>query len=361
MKSNLKYYNLIVILFLMTSCSKSNDSTNTTPVIPTTKTLEIKGADISYLPEIRQSSIQFYNAIGQAEDMLTTLKNAGVNVIRLRLWKNPTDATSSFQTVKNLSTEIKALGMKTLITVHYSDSWADPGKQTKPAQWQSLNFTQLQDSVYIYTKKIMQEMNPDYIQIGNEINGGLLWPEGSASNNSQMKLLLQKGITAVREINTSTKIIIHYAGFSNASNFYNSISTLDYDVIGLSYYPLWHGKDVNALKQTMINLSDTYNKKIFIAETSYPFTHSWNDWTNNIIGSDAQILPEFAATPFGQRGFLNKIKEILTEVPKGIGFCYWGAEWVSYKGNQATNGSTWENQAFWDFSNYALPVLDVYK
>ncbi len=358
-----KYFSFITFILLSVACSKSSDSTtiNPTPIIPPAKVLNIKGADLSYLPEIRQSGYAFYNTNGQAEDMLMTLKNAGANVIRLRLWNNPSDQISNFTTVKKLSAEIKSLGLKTLITVHYSDSWADPGKQTKPSLWQNLNFTNLQDSVYAYTKKIMTEMNPDYIQIGNEINGGLLWPEGRSSNISQMKLLLQKAINAVRETNINTKIIIHFAGFSNASSFYTNISDIDFDIIGLSYYPLWHGKDLTALKQTMISLSDNMNKKIFIAETSYPFTHSWNDWTNNIIGSDAQILPEFTATPQGQKNFLNKIKEIVTEVPKAIGFCYWGCEWVSYKGNQSTVGSTWENQAFWDFSNYALPVLEVYK
>ncbi len=311
MKKTQKYFSLFISIFLFISCSKSSDTTNNpSPVIPVTKVLEIKGTDASYLPEIRQSGIQFYNATGQQEDMLTTLKNAGVNVIRLRLWYNPSTPTSNFNTVKTLSTEIKSLGLKTLITVHYSDSWADPGKQTKPALWQSLNFTQLQDSVFNYTKKIVQEMNPDYIQIGNEINGGLLWPEGSSSNLSQMKTLLQKGITAVRQNNSTTKIIIHFAGIANASSFYNAISDLDFDIIGLSYYPIWHGKDLNTLKQTLKSISESLNKKIFIAETSYPFTHGWNDWTNNIIGSDAQILPEFLATPFGQRSYLNKIKEI---------------------------------------------------
>jgi arabinogalactan endo-1,4-beta-galactosidase len=357
-----KKLSLIFFLFFFVGCSKSSDTTTgPTPIIPSTKVLEIKGADVSFLPEVRQSGLTFYNANNQAEDMLTTLKNAGVNVIRLRLWYNPNTTTSNFATVKNLSTEIKSMGLKTLITVHYSDTWADPGTQTKPALWQNLNFSQLQDSVFSYTKKIVQEMNPDYIQIGNEINGGFLWPEGKSSNLSQMKLLLQKGVSAVRQTNSNTKIIIHFAGFSNASSFYNSISDIDFDIIGLSFYPIWHGKDVTALQQTMTTLSESLNKKIFIAETSYPFTFNWNDWTNNIIGNDAQILPDYAASAIGQKAFLNKIKTIVSEVPKGIGFCYWGGEWVSYKGNQATNGSSYENQAFWDFSNYALPVLDVYK
>ena len=97
-----------------------------------------------------------------------------------------------------------------------------------------------------------------------------------------------------------------------------------------------------------------------IAETSYPFTVGWKDQTQNIIGLQSQILPQFAATPEGQKNFLNKMKEIVKEID-GIGFCYWGAEWSAYKGNASTSGSSWENQAFWDFENKALPVLEVYK
>ena len=323
--------------------------------------MEIKGADLSFLPEIRQSGVVLKNANNQPEDMLLTLKNSGVNVIRLRLWKNPTETNSNFSSVKNLAKEIQNLGMKVLLSVHYSDTWADPGKQTKPVQWQGIPFNQLKDSVYLYTKKIVSEINPEYIQLGNEINPGFMWPEGHISNPTQFKELLQKGINAVRETNAQTKIIIHYAGFENANQFYTSISNLDYDIIGLSYYPMWHGKNLETLKQNLITISNTHNKAIFIAETSYPFTLGWNDYTNNIIGLESQILSQFSATPQGQKDYLTAIKEIINEVPKGIGFCYWGGEWVSYKGNTASNGSSYENQAFWDFENKSLPILACFN
>lgn len=346
-----------LLIFFLISCSGSDENTPVTP----TKTLEIKGADLSFLPEVRSSGIAVYNAQNQAEDMLTTLKNAGVNTIRLRLWKNPSTSTSNFLTVKTLTKEIQSKGMKVLLTVHYSDSWADPSQQTKPTEWNSLTFIQLQDAVYNYTKQIITEINPDYIQIGNEINNGFLWNEGNISNFSQFKTLLQKGISAVRETNSKTKIILQFAGHEDANSFFSKISNLDYDIIGLSYYPMWHGKSLTDLQQNLTTISNTQNKPIFIAETSYPFTLNWNDYTNNIIGLNSQILPEFPATETGQKDYLNKIKSIVTAVPKGIGFCYWGTEWISYKGATATNGSPYENQAFWDFNYKALPVLEVYK
>ncbi len=353
----------ILILFsllaaILFSCEKKESET---PAIVVSEDLEIKGADMSLLPEIRLSGLSMKNANNQTEDMLQTLKSSGVNVIRLRVWNQPAETTSSLESVKILADEVHSLGMKVLLTVHYSDSWADPSQQTKPVAWQSLNFADLKDSVYAFTTKIMTQIKPDYIQIGNEINNGLLWPEGSFSNLSQMKGLLQKGIEAVRASSSKTKIVIHYAGHVNANGFFSSLAGLDYDIIGLSYYPMWHGKNLDSLKNNLITISSTQNKPIFLAETSYPFTFGYNDWTNNIVGLNSQILPEFAATPEGQKAYLAKLKSILLEVPKGLGFCYWGGEWISYKGSTASNGSAVENQAFWDFQNKALPILAIFK
>lgn len=359
MKHNF-FKSLFFISFIFISCSGSSD------LLPpeTTgsgKILEIKGADFSFLPEVRQSGLLFYNQNGIAEDMLSTFKNSGGNVVRLRIWVNPNTATSNFATVKSLSQEIKNRGMKVMISVHYSDSWADPSQQTKPSIWQNHTFAELKNDVYLYTKQIMTEIHPEYIQIGNEINNGFLWPEGNFSNLLQFKQLLQSGISAVRDSNSSTKIIIHFAGIDGANNFFSQISDVDYDIIGISYYPIWHGKDLNVLQQNFSSISNLFNKPILVAETAYPFTLDWNDATNNIIGLSNQILPNFSATKQGQKDYLNRMKIIMKEVPKGIGFCYWGAEWTSYKGANATDGSSWENQAFWDFNNYANPVLEIYK
>lgn len=354
----MKFLPFLLLLFLF-SCSPDSPEPTPSPVNPTD--LEIKGADLSFLPEVRKSGIVLNNGSNQPEDMLATLKNAGVNTVRLRLWKNPEGSTSDFNSVKLLSSEIKSKGMKVMITMHYSDTWADPGKQEKPQIWKALNFQQLQDSVFTYTKKIATEIRPDYIQIGNEINNGLLFPEGNISNSTQTKLLLQKGIKAVRETNPSTKIILHYAGHENAAAFFRTLSDLDFDIIGISYYPKWHGKNLAELQNNLTITSNALNKAIFIAETSYPFTFGWNDYTNNEIGDASQILPEFAASETGQKEFLLKIKTIIKDVPKGIGFCYWGGEWISYRGKTAADGSSWENQAFWDFNNKALPVISVYK
>lgn len=354
MKS-LRFNSLLFVIVVFVSCSKE-------PVVSQPPAqLPIRGVDASFIPEIKLSGVVTKNSNGEAEDMLTTLMNAGVNTIRLRIWKNPADGHSGFDEVASFSKEIKAKGLKVWLTVHYSDWWADPGKQTKPAEWQNVSFAQLKDSVYAYTKKITKEINPDYIQIGNEINNGMLWPDGSFTNISQLTQLLEQGIKAVRENSITSKIMIHYAGHQDAVSFFNQFPALDYDIIGLSYYPNWHGKDLDSLQNDLNLVGNTFNKEVVIAETSYPFTFEWNDNTGNVIGTAQQILPAYPATPQGQLDFLNKIRSIVSKTKHGIGFCYWGAEWIAFKGKNATDGSSWENQALWDFDNKALPAMQVFK
>lgn len=323
----------------------------------------ISAVDISKYPEISNTNSIFYDLDENQKDFLTILKEKGINTIRLRLWVNPVNEHSGFNEVKQFSQSLKTHGFKTWLTLHYSDSWADPGQQNPPSQWQGISFSALKDSVYNYTKKVMQEMQPDYIQIGNEINTGILHPYGDLATNHQNFIeLVQQGSLAVRERSMDCKIILHYAGIEHADWFFTQVNQIDYDIIGLSYYPIWHGKSLTALKTRMQELSNIHNKKILIAETAYPFTLEWNDWTNNIVGLDEQlILPEYPATPEGQRNFIRQIKTLTKELENGIGFCYWGAELIAWKGNQSTDASPWENQALFDYNNKALSVLNEFE
>lgn len=348
------------ILFVFGSCSKDNNPEN--PDVPE-KTAFIRAADISSFPEINAKNVKYYNSNGTQEELLAILKNAGVNTIRLRLWVNPSIEHSGFNEVKSFSSTLKSQGFKTWISVHYSDTWADPGHQETPKAWQNISFAALKDSVSQYTKKVVKEMNPDFIQIGNEINAGMLFPGGNLNTQpAQFKELLQTGIQAVRNNSTTAKIMIHFAGIQNSDWFFSQISAMDFDIIGLSYYPAWHGKNLSLLQSTMENLSLKYRHEIVIAETAYPFTLGYNDWTNNIIGLEEHlILPDYPATPEGQQKFIAKLKTISSEVEKGIGFCYWGAELIAFDGPQSTNGSPWENQALFDFQNKAVPALSEFR
>lgn len=350
---------LFFILFAINlfSCSSGTDSGNP----PVEEDDFIRAADMSYLPLI-ESEGTVYKQNNVAEDPITTLKNSGCNTIRIRLWKNPSDSHSGLTEVKALASRVKTAGLKVWLTVHYSDTWADPGNQTKPAAWQSMDFNTLKTNVTDYTNQIMDEIHPDIIQIGNETNDGMLWPEGRLSTNETQYLqLVTAAVTAVRSKSTSTKIMLHFAGISDSDWFFSKVANIDYDYIGLSYYPIYHGKSLEDLQNKMNTLGQLYNKKVLIAETAYPFTFDYNDFTNNIIGLQSQIITAFPATNNGQKEFLSAIKNTAKQSPHGIGFCYWGAEWVAFRGPTSTNGSPWENQALWDFTNNALPAMDAFN
>lgn len=342
-------------LFSLFSCSKDEDKNVTSEEY-------IKAADMSLLPLIESEGTLYYNANNSAEDALLTLKKAGCNTIRIRLWHTPTENQSGFNEVKTFAQRIRNLGLKVWLSVHYSDTWADPGNQVKPTAWNGLTFSQLKVQVENYTASIVNEIRPDIFQIGNEINTGFIFPDGNlATNEAQFLSLLNSASTTIRATNPSTKIMLHFAGIEGANWFFSKTRAVDYDYIGLSYYPIWHGTDLNLLQQTLTSLGQTYNKKVLIAETSYPFTFGWNDWTNNIIGSSNQIHPNYPATQDGQKAFLQEIKNSVKSVPNGLGFCYWGAEWVAFRGTQSTNGSSWENQALWDFNHKELPAISVFN
>jgi len=323
----------------------------------------ISAVDISSFPELSSANPIFYDLEGEQKDFLEIIKENGVNTIRLRLWVNPENEHSGYKEVIRFSKTLKSYGFKTWLTLHYSDTWADPAHQVTPITWQNINFSDLKDSVYNYTKRVMEELEPNYIQIGNEINTGFLHPSGHvSSNNKQFIELINSGIDAVRSSSDRIKIILHYAGIEGADWFFKQVTEIDYDIIGLSYYPKWHGKSLNNLKLKIQSLSETYNKGIVIAETAYPFTLNWNDWTNNIVGLEEQlILPEYPADPEGQREFIKEIINLTKSIEHGAGFCYWGAELIAWKGNQAVDASPWENQALFNFDNKALPVLREFK
>ncbi|WP_297509739.1 glycosyl hydrolase 53 family protein [Flavobacterium sp.] len=351
----MKYILLSYLIFSFISCSKKEDTTTPAPEL-----LFYRAADMSFLPLIESEGVIYKNN-NIAEDPIITLKNAGCNTIRIRLWQNPSDGHSGFTEVKSFAQRIKQAGLKVWLTVHYSDTWADPGHQTKPVNWQSLNFTTLKNTVNTYTSQIMTEIQPDIIQIGNETNDGFLWPDGKLSiNESQYLQLVNTACAAVRAKSNTAKIMLHYGGISGSDWFFNKVAMVDYDYIGLSYYPIWHGTSLTNVQNTINSLGQMYNKKVLLAETSYPFTLGYNDYTNNVVGLSNQLAPGYSATTSGQLSFLSAIKNSVKQSAHGIGFCYWGAEWVAFRGPNATNGSSWENQALWDFNNNALPVLDAF-
>jgi arabinogalactan endo-1,4-beta-galactosidase len=329
----------------------------------------IRGVDLSTVPHIEELGGR-YKLNGQRKDVLDIFKEKGSNYVRLRLWHTPTNKYTGLNQTLLFAKRIKEKGMKFLLNFHYSDTWADPGSQTKPQKWNNLSFDQLKDSVYEYTKRVMillKEQNslPDIVQIGNEIPGGMLWPDGKLYNvpdfeGQKVKLgqLLKEGIRAVKEIagTAPVKTMIHIPimdGITgNVTYFYDIIrnQNIDYDIIGLSYYPWWHG-NLTQLKNTLNTVANRYSKEIVIVETAYPWSTGYqNDGRTNLVGPGTTLLPEFTATTSGQKDYLLKLSEIIkgTNNNKGIGFFYWEPAMISLPGKR---GSDWENVATFSFSN----------
>ena len=214
---------------------------------------------------------------------------------------------------------------------------------------------------------------PDFVQIGNETDSGFLWDYGKVwnsfnSNWVNYASLFNNGSQAVREVcGNATKIIFHHSSVENSIYFLNQLIAypIDYDVIGLSYYPQFQTKDLDLVQTKLNKLATTFNKEIMIVEVAYPFTLSYNDGLTNYIGNVNQILPDYPPTPQGQKDFMLKMIAIIKNIPnnKGIGFVYWAPDWVAFSGNVTTStmGSAWENQCLWDFNNKALPAFDVFQ
>ncbi|MVN21442.1 cellulase family glycosylhydrolase [Mucilaginibacter sp. HMF7410] len=246
---------------------------------------KILGADISFLPQLEARGMKFYNENGKQEDVLKILKDHGFNYIRLRLFDHPENAkgyspNKGFCDLPHtlaMAKRIKAAGMKFLLDFHYSDTWADPQRQDKPIAWQNLNFTTLKDSVFTYTKSVMQTLKdqgtePDLVQVGNEINHGMLWPDGEINNLDSLAQFIFSGIKAVKAVSPSTPIMLHIAlgGQNLEARFFidNMLKRkVPFDVIGLSYYPKWHGT-LSDLKMNMADLAKRYHKYVMVAEYS---------------------------------------------------------------------------------------------
>jgi arabinogalactan endo-1,4-beta-galactosidase len=260
---------------------------------------KIMGADISFLPELEAAGKKFYDH-GVAGDAIQILKHHGFNYIRLRLFNNPS-ADSGYSKkgfcdlahTLQMAQRIKSAGMGFLLDFHYSDTWADPGKQFKPAAWKELNFPQMQDSVRAFTRHSLQALKdqgtlPDMVQVGNEINHGILWPEGSVKNLDTLAAFLKAGIRGVKEVDPSIRIMLHIAlGGQNTESRYFLDNMLkrgvQFNIIGESYYPRWHGT-LDSLQQNLTDLNSMYKMDVVVAEYSQ-FKKQVNDIAFGLPGN----------------------------------------------------------------------------
>ena len=337
------------------------------------------GADLSYVNEIEDCG-GIYKAKDKKVDPFEFFARSGANLTRVRLWHTP-DWTkySNLIDVRKTIKRAKATGMSVLLDFHYSDTWADPNQQLIPKAWSTIGDLEiLQDSIYEYTYNTLRKLDdenlvPEFVQVGNETNIEILQQENDmvtgAINWGRNLLLINAGLRAVRDFSRvqddKIQSMIHISQPENALWWFNEAvknGIDDFEWIGLSYYPKWSSYGLDSLFVALDSLKKTYQKKIMIVETAYPYSFVNVDSANNILGEDS-LIPDFLATPDGQLEFMNKLTEVTLE-GGGQGVIYWEPAWISSKcSTRWGKGSHWENATFFDASNNneALKAFNFYS
>jgi arabinogalactan endo-1,4-beta-galactosidase len=345
--------------------------------------LSVLGADVSSLTKSEDLGGEYFDDFSRPQhcsadqSALEILESHGASHVRVRVWVDPADGYHDVAEARQLARRAKASGLKVLADLHYSDTWADPGHQAKPAAWASYSTEQLRQAVYDHTYEVCRAMTvngkgPDMIQIGNELNAGMLWPDGHTydpPNWDNLAGFLKAGYLAVKTCSPSTKVMLHLANGGDNGLYrwwFDNITSrgVAFDVIGFSYYGYWHGS-LGDLQRNLNDISARYGKDVVVAETAYPFTLGFNDNQSNIIGLESQLVSGYPASPEGQARNLRDVLSIVRAVPngRGLGAFYWDATWTAVPGNgwdpaDPSSGNTWENQALFDFDNVALPAMD---
>ncbi|MBR1742665.1 MAG: glycosyl hydrolase 53 family protein [Lachnospiraceae bacterium] len=381
----------------------------------------IRGVDISSLASFEDAGTSFYYLDGTKGDMFDILSGAGVNYVRLKIWNNPYDSSSPYKgygggnsdlsKAKTLGKRATDAGMKVFIDFHYSDFWCDPEKQFAPKEWSSYTLAQKKQAVYGYTKWALGELL-DYgvdvgiVQIGNETNGSMCGVGGLYDGvwdlSSGVADLMQEGCYAVDDINASYgKSILkalHFTDLNENGQWYASCLNaqgVDYDIYSTSYYPMWHGTAAD-LTTNLTTIAKTYNKKVMVAETAYPYTLDNLDDTSNTVSEYCMNYTNYSVSVAGQAEAVKSICEAVNNVNTnyksgyGLGAFYWEPSWIptssSARGTYGTGwasstsgnfellynssvnffsttdkGSSWENMALFDTNGVAMKSLYVFN
>jgi len=329
----------------------------------------ISGADVSHLAFFESRGVTYKDG-GQAQDCLQILKRHGLTCARLRLFTssaaqaqaNPYNYINNLEYTLPLALRVKNAGLQFMLDFHYSDTWADPGKQRKPAAWTNLSFAELKQQVRLYNSNCIAAFKtagamPDYVQVGNEITSGMLWPDGKVGGTydtvtqwSQLAQLITNAISGIQDAagEQMPKIIIHIdrgGDWNGTQWFFDHLQQqgVPFDIIGLSYYPWWHGSLGN-LANCVTNTAQKYSKPVILAETAFPWTNSTN-------------LYGIPASTNGQVQFLGELTNIMKRLPAnlGAGIVWWGAEYQAVPG---VNEGGFGQKSFFDASGNMLPVVD---
>jgi arabinogalactan endo-1,4-beta-galactosidase len=391
------FFALIVFLLLNLSCKNNNvtppDDTKPNYHLYTADEFAM-GVDLSYVNHVEDHG-GVYRDSSKVQDPFSIMKDHGANLVRVRLWHNPqwvktiygsdqTPLYSGFADVLKTIQRAKTLGMAVNLTIQYSDTWADPSNQNPPVAWENITSLQvLKDSVYNYTSSVLSKLNakglmPEMVQIGNETNCGMMMTgtksgfpnlDGCNGHWQDLGTIINSGIKAVRDVSaqstTKAKIALHVADPKNLEWWFGQITASgavsDFDIIGMSYYPLWHTTvafgDLPAL---ITKLKNTYNKKVMILETSYPWSADYYDTYNNQFGSQTP-LTGYPFTKEGQSKFLIDLTQKVMNAG-GTGVMYWEPAWISSQMKDAWGtGSSMENCTFFDFTGNTLASIDFMR
>lgn len=316
------------------------------------------GADVSFLGKCEQDGVVFKEN-GQPKDVLAILREHHYNWVRLRLFHDPAANATKLPNDLNytlaLARRAKALGFHVLLDLHYSDTWADPGKQFTPVAWSELSHRKLVREVYRYTRQTIaafaeQGLSPDMVQIGNEVTHGMLWPDGKLPGQWDHFADLEnagiRGVKAGRGSGPMPRIMIHIersGDYAAAVDFYDNLIArhVSFDVIGLSYYPYWHG-DIATMRANLAKIALRYRKPVVVVETAY-------NWTP---GDFTAKKPDFPETPQGQMKFLRAVDAAVRAVPDGLGQ---GVFWWEPAAEGRLRG-----RSFFDKEGNVLPVITAF-
>lgn len=361
----------------------------------------IKGMDLSSLLEVERCGAKFYEN-NKERDVLAIMKDYDVDTIRIRLWNDPkSESGEPYGAGNNDIDEVIALGKRVseagygvLLNFHYSDFWADPGKQIKPKAWASYGVEELEKAVYDFTEESLKAIlaagvNVTMIQVGNELSNGLLWPEGQVPNYDNIAKFVSAGIRACRAVKADIPLMIHLDNGGNNELYRRWFDNYmergeDFDYIGLSYYPFWHGS-LDQLEYNMNDIAARYGKDLIIAEVSMGYT--MEDYKDYEKLSDSErkgyatrpALVEKIEYPMTIQGQSDFMKDFLKRVSSvcdnhGAGFFWWEPAWIPVPGSGWATpasllymkdpgpcGNEWANQALFDYDGNILPTFDIIR
>ena len=329
------------------------------------------GADLSYVNEMEDCGA-VYRLHGKPVDPFALMKREGGNIVRVRIWNNATwTRYSNYADVLKTIRRAHGARLQALLDFHYSDDWADGGKQIAPAAWTKLTTDEQVKALHDYTFETLRKLDadgamPEMVQVGNETNPELLGgKEDVPINWDRNARLLNAGIRAVQEAgragSTSPKIMLHIAQPEHILPWFDAATkagVTGYDLIGISYYKKWSKWDLAQLKETIAEAKRRYGKDVIVVETGYPFTLQGADTATNLLGADG-LIPGYPATPQGQHKYMVDLTQLTIDAG-GIGVVYWEPYWISTRcGTRWGHGSDWENSTWFDYPTHeALPVFE---